>query len=190
LGGTVTQSGLTGFDLCGGEAPQDRHCIPTGFLQNSMNRMPHTTESARAPNMRGLSQLRFGWNDTSATLANALPTGAGDVSAYNVLQFRATVNFRDSRNPAAVAQDFSITLTDAAGNSATTTVSGSSGALYFPPGRMLPLSWAIPKLIHNAIRIPLLQFAGVDLTNLQSVQFSFDQQAQGALLISDILFSD
>jgi hypothetical protein len=189
LGGAVAQSGLNPYDLCGGLVPQPQHCIPTGFLQNSLNRMPHTTPSARS-SMRGLSQLRFGWDDTSATLFNELPAGAGDVSAYNVLQFRGTVNFRDARNTPGVPQDFSVTLTDGAGSSATTVVSASSGAFYYPPGRPTPLSWAIPKLIHNAIRIPLSQFPGIDLTNVQSVQFNFDQQPQGALLISDILFGD
>jgi hypothetical protein len=100
------------------------------------------------------------------------------------------VNFTDARNEPDQPQDFSVTLTDASGNSAVAVVSGSSAALYFPPGRSMPLSWAIPKLIHNGIRIPLTQFEGIDLTNLQSVQFSFDQQPQGALLISDILFAD
>jgi len=190
LGGVVVQNGLTGFDLCGGEVPQPQHCLPTGLGQNSLNRMPHTTPAARAPSVRGLSQLRFGWDDPSAALANELPAGTGDVSAYNVLQLRSTVNFRDPRNMAGVPQDFSVTLIDGEGNSATSVVSASSGALYFPPGRATPLTWSIPKLIHNGIRIPLSQFPGVDLTNVQFVLFSFDQQPQGALLISDILFAD
>jgi len=188
LGGAVVQSGLTEYDLCGGEVPQDRHCIPTP--PNSFKRSPHTTQSARATSRRGLSQLRFGWDDPNASLYNELPPGTGDVSGYSVLQFRGTVNFTDARNEPDQPQDFSVTLTDASGNSAVTVVSGSSAALYFPPGRLMPLSWAIPKLIHNGIRIPLTQFEGIDLTNLQSVQFSFDQQPQGALLISDILFAD
>jgi hypothetical protein len=152
--------------------------------------MPHTTPAARAPTIRGLSQLRFGWDDPTGALSNELPAGTGDVSAYNVLQLRGTVNFRDPRNMAGVPQDFSVTLIDGAGNSATSVMSASSGALYFPPGRATPLTWSIPKLIHNGIRIPLSQFPGVDLTNVQFVLFSFDQQPQGALLISDILFAD
>ena len=190
LGGSVVQFGLTEYDLCGGEVPQPQHCIPTGLGQNSTMRQPHTTPSARAPTVRGLSQLRFGWNDAGAAFYNELPAGTGDVSAYSVLQFRGTVNFRDARNAEGVPQDLSVTLTDGAGNSATAVVSASSGALYFPPGRMLPLTWAIPKLIHNGIRIPLSQFPGVDLTNVQSVQLNFDQLGQGALLISDLVFAD
>ena len=128
--------------------------------------------------------------DPNASFYNELPPGTGDVSGFSVLQFRGTVNFTDARNEPNVPQDFSVTLTDASGNSAIAVVSASSAALYFPPGRLTPLSWAIPKLIHNGVRIPLVQFKGIDLTNLQSLQFNFDQQPQGALLISDILFAD
>lgn len=190
LGGAVVEVGLTEFDLCGGEAPQDRHCLPTGPGLHSQNRQPHTTVSARAGLRRGLSQLRFGWDDPTAFLSNDIPAGTGDVSAYTALQFRGTVNFTDARNTPDLPQDLSITLTDGAGNSATAVASGASGALYYPPGRQTPLTWAIPKLILNAVRIPLSRFPGVDLTDVRSMQFNFDQQPQGALLISDILFTD
>ncbi len=183
LGGAVIQSGLTPYDLCGGELPQPQHCLPT----HPTARQPHTTPSARNPR-RGLSQLRSGWNDTSATWENDLPKGARDVSGYYALQFRASVNFDDSRNPSGIPQDFSVTLTDGAGNSSTTLVSGSSGALYYPPGG--PAVMPLPKVILNTIRMPLSLFTGVDLTNIVSVRFNFDQQSQGALLISDIAFTD
>jgi hypothetical protein len=39
LGGAVTQNGLTPYELCGGEAPQPRHCLPDEPLE----RQPHTT---------------------------------------------------------------------------------------------------------------------------------------------------
>ena len=100
------------------------------------------------------------------------------------------MNFTDPRNIPDLAQDLSVTLTDGSGNTSTAVVSASSAALYYPPGRRETLSWAIPKLIQNAIRIPLTQFPGVELTNIQSVQFNFDQVEQGALLVSDILFAD
>src|SRR5689334_25017332 len=38
------------------------------------------------------------------------------------------------------------------------------------------------------VRIPLSAFSGVNLADIRSVQFSFDQRASGALLISDIAF--
>ena len=180
LGGVVTQSGLTPYDLCGGEAPQPRHCLPG----EPTSRQPHTTESFLAPTKRGLSQLRIGWDDDTAIYRNDLPAGSRDVSGFFALQFRAAVNFADSRNPVGTPQDFSVTLTDGDGDSATLRVSDISNALFHPPGQLGP----VPKVFLNTIRIPLAAFIGVDLTDIRSVQFNFDQESQGAILISDIAF--
>jgi hypothetical protein len=193
LGGAVTQVGLTPYDLCGGEVPQPQHCLPTPPQPTS--RQPHTTPSARAPLQRGLSQLRLGWNAPTASYQNELPLEARDVSGYFALQFRASVNFLDTRNEEGVPQDFSVTLTDDAGNAATAVVSHLSRALFFPPGRIPPIEpgrplLPVPKIFHNTVRIPLKVFSGIDLTNVQSVRFDFDQQPSGALFISDLLFAD
>jgi hypothetical protein len=183
LGGTVAQGGLSPFDLCGGEAPQPQHCL----TQPSTERLPHTTPSARS-DRRGLSQLRFGWSAAAAFMRNDIPPGLGDVSSLAALQFRASVNFEDARNPMNAAQDFSVTLTDGVGISATTIVSGSSAALYFPPGG--PAVTPLPKTVLNSVRVPLARFPGVDLTNIQSITFNFDRTGSGALLISDLQFAD
>ncbi len=181
LGGVVTQTGLTPYDLCGGEEPQPEQCLPT----QPTFRQPHTTPSARAVK-RGLSQLRMGWNDLSATLQNELPPGSRNVSGFVALQFRAGVNFDDVRNPVGMPQDFTVTLTDGAARSATARVGAFSRALLFPPGQVL----AVPKLFLNTVRIPLGAFTGVDLTNIVSVTFSYDQRATGALMITDLAFAD
>lgn len=184
LGGLVTQNGLTPYELCGGEAPQPRFCLPA----QPNARQPHTTPSARASEKRGLSQLKFGWDSPTAFWQNDLPAGSRDVSGYAVLQFRATVNFEDARNLPGQAQDFSVRLTDGAGTSATTKVSNWSQALFFPPGgpRVTPL----PKIVLNTIRIPLSAFAGITLTDVQAIRFMFDQRPSGALLVSDLAFAD
>jgi hypothetical protein len=64
LGGAVTQTELTSYDLCGGEEPEPRHCLPTPPKPTA--RQPHTTPSALAPERRGLSQLGFGWDAVRA----------------------------------------------------------------------------------------------------------------------------
>jgi hypothetical protein len=120
-------------------------------------------------------------------MRNDIPPSLGDVSRLAVLQFRAAVNFEDARNPRA-AQDFSVTLTDGVGISATTVVSGASAALYFPPGG--PAVVPLPKTVLNSVRVPLARFPGVDLTNVQSITFNFDRTVSGALLISDLQFAD
>ena len=185
LGGAVAPSGLTPYDLCGGEDPQPRHCLPT----QPTRRQPHTTPSARDANRRGLSQLRIGWDDNTASWNNELPAGTGDVTMYTALQFRAAVNFTDPRNPADLPQDFSVTLTDGDGNSATVLVSAYSSALYYPPGGA-PGIVAVPRIILNTVRIPLTAFAGVNLADVRGVQLKLDQQIQGGVLISDLAFSE
>ena len=112
LGGSVTQSGLAPYDLCGGEAPQPPVCLPG----EDDSRQPHTTPSFLAPSERGLSQLRLGWNALTASWRNELPAGSGDLRAFSTLQFRASVNFADARNPVGIAQDFTITLEDGTGD--------------------------------------------------------------------------
>jgi hypothetical protein len=178
LGGAVTQLGLTPYDLCGGEAPQPPTCLPG---QPNV-RQPHTTPSARSP-LRGLSQLRTGWNNFTGNYRNDVPPSFGNVSGYQAVQFRVSVNFADARNIEGLAQDFRVRLTDASGSSASVRVSDVSGALYFPPGDI------VPKVVLNTVRIPLSAFGGVNLNNVRSVQFTFDQRLQGAILVTDVAFA-
>jgi hypothetical protein len=182
LGGAVTQFGINPYDLCGGEPPQPQFCLPG----QPNARQPHTTPSARAPARRGLSQLRLAWDEASASYQNELPEDARDVSGYYAFQFRAGVNFVDQDRNTEALKDFSVTLVDGAGNTASTPVSRWSEALFYPPGKYRVL----PRVLLHTIRIPLSAFTGVDLTDIRSVRFDFDQQARGFLLVSDLLFSD
>ncbi len=182
LGGAVTQSGFTPYDLCGGDSPQPQHCNPT----QSTSRQPHTTVSARATTLRGLSQLRGGWSAATAHVTNALPAGSRDVSGFQVFQFRASVNYNDVRNPVGVPQDLSVRLTDGTGATADALVSSHSPALFYPPG----VASAVPKVVLNTIRIPLSAFAGVNLTDIRTVALRFNQTGSGALLLTDFAFAD
>ncbi len=181
LGGATTQTGLTPHDLCGGNSPQPQHCLPAA---QSTARQPHTTPSARAPTMRGLSQLRTGWS-ALATYTNDLPLGQRDVSGFQWLTFRASVNFADTRNQSGVAQNFKVILTDGTGAQATLLANNYTAALFYPPGTTGP----VPKVVLNTVRIPVSAFSGINLSDVRSVQFRFDQNLTGALLISDLAFS-
>ncbi len=184
LGGIVTQTGLSPYDLCGGDPPQEQRCLPTEF--NS--RQPHTTPSFLAPGMRGLSQLRIEWNVTTAIYKNELPVGGRDVSGYFAAQFRASVNFAVNRNPPDMPQDLSVALTDGNGDSSSVRVSDITDALFFPPGGAGPVP--VPKVVLNTVQIPLSAFSGVDLTDVRSIEFAFDQESEGALLITDLAFTN
>ena len=180
LGGAVTQIGLTPYDLCGGEEPQPATCLPG----QSNARQPHTTPSARSP-LRGLSQLRTGWNNFTGNYINDIPATLGNVSGFQAVQFRVSVNFADPRNLEDLAQDFRVILTDAAGASASVRVSDASGALFFPPGNVGP----VPKVVLNTVRIPLNAFAGVNLNSVRTVQLTFNERLAGGVLITDVAFA-
>ena len=180
LGGAATQTLLTPYELCGGDAPQAQRCLP----DQPNARQPHTTPSARSP-LRGLSQLITGWNNLTGNYKNTLPPSLGDVSGFQALQFRVSVNFADVRNTANLAQDFRVVLTDASGTTASVRVSDVSGALFFPPGSVGP----VPKVVLNTVRVPLTAFGGVNLHNVRSVQFTFNEHVAGGLLVTDVAFA-
>ena len=180
LGGAATQTGLTPYELCGGDAPQAQKCLP----DQPNARQPHTTPSARSP-LRGLSQLKTGWNNLTGNYRNDLPVTLGNVSGFQALQFRVSVNFADARNLADLAQDFRVVLTDASGTSSSVRVSDVSGALYFPPGSVGP----VPKVVLNTVRVPLSAFGGVNLRTVRSVQFTFNEHVQGGVLVTDVAFA-
>ena len=180
VGGAVTQSGLTPYELCGGEAPQPQRCLP-----DQLNaQQPHTTPSARSP-LRGLSQLKTGWNNFTGNYSNAVPATLGNVSGFQAIQFRVSVNFADVRNVPDLAQDFRVRLTDASGASASVRVSDFSSALFFPPGEVI----VVPKVVLNTVRVPLTAFGGVNLHAIRSVQITFDERLQGGILITDVAFA-
>lgn len=180
LGAAVTQTGLTPYELCGGNAPQPQRCL----LDQPNARQPHTTPSARSP-LRGLSQLKTGWNNFTGNYRNDIPAALGNVSGFQAIQFRVSVNFADVRNLADLAQDFRVLLTDASGSSASVRVSDVSSALYFPPGEVGP----VPKVVLNTVRVPLSAFGGVNLNAVRSVQLTFNERLQGGVLITDVAFA-
>jgi len=179
-GGAATQTALTPYELCGGNTPQAQRCLP----DEPDARQPHTTPSARSP-LRGLSQLKTGWNNLTGNYRNNLPPSLGDVSGFQALQFRVSVNFTDVRNTANLAQDFRVVLTDASGSTSSVRVSDVSGALFFPPGSVGP----VPKVVLNTLRVPLTAFGGVNLHNVRSVQFTFNEHVFGGILVTDVAFA-
>jgi hypothetical protein len=179
-GGAVAETGLTPFELCGGNEPQAQRCLP----EQPDARQPHTTPSARSA-ARGLGQLNTGWTNMTGNYRNELPSALSNVSGFQALQFRVSVNFADLRNLEGLGQDFRVLLTDSLGATASVRVSDVSTALFFPPGSVGP----VPKVVLNTVRVPLTAFGGVNLNNIRAVQFAFDERFQGAVLIADIAFA-
>jgi hypothetical protein len=183
LGGAVSQGGLMPYKLCGGDRRQLLRCPPFSRIQWSQQ--PHTAPSLLARRTPGLSQLIIGWNTSSATYENALPPNSRDVTGFGAFQFRGSVNFHDGRNPAGLPQDLTVVLTDGDGNAEGARVSDYSGALFAPPGE----TFAIPKVVLNTVQIPLSAFPGIDLADVRTVRFDFDEEPMGALLVTDLAFT-
>jgi hypothetical protein len=116
---------------------------------------------------------------------NDIPATLGNVSGFQAVQFRVSVNFADVRNLEGLAQDFRVVLTDASGASSSVRVSNVSGALFFPPGNVGP----VPKVVLNTVRVPLNAFGGVNLNTVRSVQLVFDERFQGGVLVTDLAFA-
>jgi hypothetical protein len=165
VGGAVTQSGLTPYTVAA---------------------FSGTPASFAGTGIPTLQVLRAGWSAPGAFWENDLPAGSRDVSGYYALQFRAAVDYADSRNPSGQPQNFQITLTDGQGNTASATVNdayqGRPSPLYFPP-----LS---RHRVMNSVRIPLSLFSGLDLTDVRSIRFNFNQTASGALWFADLMFAN
>jgi hypothetical protein len=186
LGGAVKEKGLTPFSLVGGtDAVPALRPLPGQPSARQPNNTPsnYNTSNYNTP-LPGLTQLILGWSAPGAYLENDIPASDQNVSSYTALQFRAAVNFTDTRNRV-LEDNFSVVLTDATGKTASVPVSQFSTVLMYPPGKVERL----PKVELNGIRIPLTAFTGVDLTKITSVKFVFDRQSMGGILLTDVTFN-
>src|SRR5262249_48553969 len=87
-----------------------------------------------------LDSVQLIWDRPTAYYENALPARYRDLTRYAALEFRVGEDFSDTvRNSPTKGQDFSVVLTDGAGATASVKVSDWSTALYYPPGKFLPL---------------------------------------------------
>jgi hypothetical protein len=182
---TGTGSGITVFDIRGSNPS-----LPP-LPGQSLARQPHQVPSARS-SAPGLNLLRLQWTNTfDAFYENDLPAGSRDVSGYYDLTFRASTVYdtpQDNRNKPNLTLDFSVTLTDGSGNSATALADNFTRSLYYPFGP--DTGNVVPRVLLNSVRIPLGAFAGVNLTDVRSVRFNFDQKPDGYVLLADLAFED
>lgn len=138
-----------------------------------------------------LDTVQLIWDRPTAFYENHLPVDNRDLSRYAALAFRVGEDFTDTlRNSPTQGQDFSVMLADGAGVTASVKVSDWSTALYYPPGQVAPL----PKLLLNGVRIPLGAFLtadkNLDLSDIRSIRFAFNQRPAGNLVFSNISLND
>ncbi|MGO1052718.1 hypothetical protein [Crossiella sp. CA198] len=183
LGGQVVLGGTLTTKLCGGTpSTTDASCLNT--KQANRQREPH-----RGYGTLGVSAQRLAWGHISDTLSNTIPVAHQDIRKFAAVRFRAAVDFTDPANPAGVAQDLQVVVTDRAGGKASVPVAQFGKHLdypHVPPGA----ADVIPHFLFHQVRVPLSAFTGVDLSRVDSVYLAFNKTPKGAIAVADLTFSD
>ncbi|HEY0279632.1 MAG TPA: hypothetical protein VGC32_15325 [Solirubrobacterales bacterium] len=151
-GGPVTPTGLSTFEIC-----EAKGC-PEG-TKGAFGEANFGINPLAAP------QLVVGWKGASQLELGTAPAGgSADVSGDEALTFETTIDQGAEENPVGAAQDFTVTLTDAAGHEASTRAGNWTGSL-------TPTVGAVP--VPTGAWIPLSAFEGVDLSQVTSIKFQF-----------------
>jgi hypothetical protein len=181
LGGNAEATGAVTATRCGGSSSVTR-CISG----NASTRPTHWgTNGDRTP------AVRIEWTG-AGTYSNTLPLHKRDISNFDTLQFRVTVNHTDTVKNMWPESNFSVRLSGVDGRSSTVKAGDYSDVLYFPPGDTSD----VRASILNTLRIPLQAFGNVDLTNVASVDLVFPTTGpaptvtSGNIVVSDIAFAD
>ncbi len=175
LQSAVTSSGMATFSVCGGGL-----AMASCGIAASVNQEPHRGSAST----KGLAQMNMQWVNTTNYIINNIPAANENLTQYQDLIFRASVNFH--LYSSAPDLDFTVQLIDSAGNISNQVVSNFTHALFHQPGTQAN---DLPKIVFNTIHLPLSGFTGVDMTTIRQIKFLFDQSPTGAILISDLAFS-
>ncbi len=142
-------------------------------------------------NQPGLPEmLALSWEGTDGVYEAALPDGSHDLSGYETLHLRTAVDPLSELNEAEQPQSFSVQLVDGAEKTAVVSLTNEP-ALAFPAGELLLKDYAPMPLWDNhvilsSIRVPLAEFSGVDLSDIQSIALLFEANDSGAIFLTDL----
>jgi dienelactone hydrolase len=132
--------------------------------------------------------LRLSWEQPGGELRLDLPTGQRDLSAFAAIQLRVALDGYEAAN--AQGQALHLRLRDAVGAQAEITIPAETLALQPPTVKVRDADQPRPYLRGiaplAAVRVPLAEFAGVDLTQIDTITLVFDQSDRGVLLIADL----
>jgi hypothetical protein len=178
-GGRVVARGLSVRRWC-------RNTIRMPCVRGRMRGQDVHSPTCCSPSARGLSRGVFGWRGHGGVIRLMIPSGEGDVSGFEALQFRAVPNPSYRANGGLRYQDLAVALIDGSGNSAEVLASevGNEALAYPLVGRRL-----LGHVILNQVRFPLSRFVGVDLTDVRAVELRFSRTQRGVLDIADLAFT-
>ena len=177
-GGSVTAEGVTTF-YC-----EEGYYVPA---------MKPGSEPCKRVNLvipGNPAMIVASWSQSGAALRFSLPEGI-DLSQFSAISLRAAVDPLSPLNKAGAHQAFTIQLVDKQGNTASVHTRADEPALQFPVGDKeendtFEGGWFTGRVPLTSIRMPLSDFTGVELSEIQEIALLFDQSPSGSLFISDI----
>ena len=150
------------------------------------------TEAAPRDSYKGETYGAYlGWLMTSAKFKQRAPKAAPfNPGSMDHLSFRVGQIFRSSGspNPPGANQDFLIRIKDDGGGKSPK-LKVSDFAPIHPPFPSLTSGSCATKTVMNVVRIPLSAFTGIDLSAIKQIQFRFNQETAGEIVVDDIRFT-
>ena len=179
-GGAVTADGFSRFGWCADTFMSP--CLGQDYQWNDVHLGGWNGEP-------GLGQGQLGWDSDTAAMLLDLPPGSRDVSGFQALQFRAAADPGFQENRGITNQDLSVVLVDGSGGTAVVLASDIGADALVDPWEVRGHSRYIKHFILNQVRFPLSSFAGVDLTDVRSVELRFDRTRSGVVSVADLAFT-
>lgn len=176
IAAAVTSGGLLKYDICSDDLVEI-NCSVSAFSDKE----PHSGSGSTL----GMPQLGMRWDGPTDFYQNIIPAANQNFTVYQNLQFRAAVDF--SECSAGPNFNFSVQLIDALGATSSLQIKDYTNVMYYPPGTQF---WELPKVCFNSIKIPLNDFTGVDLMQIQKVKFLYDKSTVGSIYITDLTLSN
>lgn len=173
MSGNVTTAGLLSSGICGGGLS-----IPLCGVATSASKEPHRGNSTT----KGLAQQGLRWDSADDYYNNEVPASQQDLTYIDALQFRAALRFNECTP--GLDLNFTVQMIDSAGAVSSQQVTSHSNVLFYQPGN----NSVLPKVMFNAVRIPIDSFSGINKKKVRNIRFVFDRSTAGSILITDIAF--
>jgi hypothetical protein len=177
-GGRVVADGIT------------THFCPEGFYFPAMlpGSEPCRRNTVEVPGQPAHAVVD--WDEAGGALRFALPPGVGLLNFFDAISLRAAVDPMSPRNAQGATQGITIRLTDGSGNTASVATRADEPALQFPQGMVIDEDGGNAFFTGRAplttIRVPLADFAGVNLMDIVEVALVFDRTPSGTLWLADV----
>lgn len=137
------------------------------------------------------SLLRLSWNVPSGVISTIIPPKYKDVSTFEALSLSLGVDPTNSLNLPDTPQSFILEFKDTSGKAQRVLIDPSVPSMHYPSGMLISNAftsyWSSFTPL-SSLRIPLNLLDRIDLTNLYSISFIFNQTPSGSLMLGDMSF--